>query len=259
MLGVASDLLNFVMPGESRPAARAIQQQRVAKQAQEPCPHAQRAQTALLFDSRPATLARLLAAIRSGHGTPGARQGVPQMAQGEIDFDFACPSSSGDINIGIFIEPDGSLAGAIRSLKAEVERQMPGQKFCSHPPHSTLIYGGFQEPKLWRAHRCLPGGGDAGNLLAAKTLRRRAEAVAQRNGTGARRVAGSRAVPQQLCGIRIPLRRAALDSTFHNRVAEGGKGCAAASGHFFWRSASRVHGEPDPRPGGRGRFAYKAF
>jgi len=53
-------------------------------------------------------------------------------------------------HVGIFIEPTGSLADAIRSLKAEVERQLPGQKFCSHPPHSTLIYGKYQEPKLWR-------------------------------------------------------------------------------------------------------------
>jgi len=54
-------------------------------------------------------------------------------------------------HFGIFIEPTGSLAGAIRSLKAEVERQLPGQKFCSHPPHSTLIYGKYQDPQLWRA------------------------------------------------------------------------------------------------------------
>ncbi len=54
-------------------------------------------------------------------------------------------------HFGIFIEPTGSLAGAIRSLKAEVERQMSGQKFCAHPPHNTLIYGRYQEPKLWRA------------------------------------------------------------------------------------------------------------
>jgi 2'-5' RNA ligase len=51
---------------------------------------------------------------------------------------------------GIFIEPTGSLADSIRALKDEVERQLPGQKFCSHPPHSTLIYGQYQEPKLWR-------------------------------------------------------------------------------------------------------------
>lgn len=54
-------------------------------------------------------------------------------------------------HFGIFIEPTGSLADAIKALKAEVERQLPGQKFCSHPPHSTLIYGNYQEPKLWRA------------------------------------------------------------------------------------------------------------
>lgn len=53
-------------------------------------------------------------------------------------------------HFGIFIEPTGSLADAIRMLKAEVERQLPGQKFCSHPPHSTLIYGKYREPKLWR-------------------------------------------------------------------------------------------------------------
>ena len=54
-------------------------------------------------------------------------------------------------HFGIFIEPAGSLADSIRALKAEVERQLPGQKFCSHPPHSTLSYGKYQEPALWRA------------------------------------------------------------------------------------------------------------
>jgi len=53
-------------------------------------------------------------------------------------------------HFGIFIEPTGSLADAIRALKSEVGRQLPGQKFCSHPPHCTLIYGKYQEPKLWR-------------------------------------------------------------------------------------------------------------
>ena len=53
--------------------------------------------------------------------------------------------------IGIFIEPTGPLAESIRAVKGEVERQLPGQKFCSHPPHSTLIYGKYQESKLWRA------------------------------------------------------------------------------------------------------------
>jgi len=53
-------------------------------------------------------------------------------------------------HFGIFIEPTGSLADGIRALKAEVERQLPGQKFCSHPPHSTLVYGKYQEPKMWR-------------------------------------------------------------------------------------------------------------
>lgn len=54
-------------------------------------------------------------------------------------------------HFGIFIEPTGSLADAIRALKAEVERQLPGQKFCPHPPHSTLIYGNYREPQRWRA------------------------------------------------------------------------------------------------------------
>ena len=53
-------------------------------------------------------------------------------------------------HFGIFIEPTGSLAGAIRALKAEVERQLPGQRFCSHPLHSTLIYGKYQDTNLWR-------------------------------------------------------------------------------------------------------------
>ena len=54
-------------------------------------------------------------------------------------------------HFGIFIEPTGSLAGAIRLLKAKVEHLLPGQKFCSHPPHSTLIYGEYQEPIFWRS------------------------------------------------------------------------------------------------------------
>ena len=43
-------------------------------------------------------------------------------------------------------------AEAIRcqKMEAEVERQLPGQKFCSHPPHCTLICGKYQEPKHWR-------------------------------------------------------------------------------------------------------------
>jgi hypothetical protein len=53
--------------------------------------------------------------------------------------------------IGIFIEPTGSLAVAIRALKAEVEIKLPGQMFCSHPMHSTLIYGRYQEPSIWCA------------------------------------------------------------------------------------------------------------
>jgi 2'-5' RNA ligase len=55
--------------------------------------------------------------------------------------------------IGIFIEPTGSLAETIRNLKSEVELKLPGQKFCSHPLHSTLIYGRYREPSLW--HACL--------------------------------------------------------------------------------------------------------
>jgi hypothetical protein len=53
--------------------------------------------------------------------------------------------------IGVFIEPSGSLAVAIGALKAEVEIKLPGQKFCSHPMHSTLIHGRYREPSLWRA------------------------------------------------------------------------------------------------------------
>jgi hypothetical protein len=53
---------------------------------------------------------------------------------------------------GVFIEPTGSLAVAIRTLKAEVESNLPGQKYCSHPLHGTLIYGRYREPSLWCAH-----------------------------------------------------------------------------------------------------------
>jgi 2'-5' RNA ligase len=44
------------------------------------------------------------------------------------------------MGIAIFIEPQGELKTNLLMWKAKVEENLPGQFYCSHPPHSTLIH-----------------------------------------------------------------------------------------------------------------------
>ena len=48
-----------------------------------------------------------------------------------------------------FIEPQGPLLDALRERKAWLEETMPGQAFCSHPPHCTLLFGNYGSPDVW--------------------------------------------------------------------------------------------------------------
>lgn len=45
------------------------------------------------------------------------------------------------IKYAIFIEPEGALAEFIARWKARVDSVLPGQVYCSHPAHCTLIVG----------------------------------------------------------------------------------------------------------------------
>lgn len=49
----------------------------------------------------------------------------------------------------IFLEPRGSLREAIVLGKQQLERAMPGQPYCSHPPHSTLLFGDYGPIGTW--------------------------------------------------------------------------------------------------------------
>lgn len=49
----------------------------------------------------------------------------------------------------LFIEPDAALAAYISSLKAEVAQWRPQQKYCNHPPHSTLLVGYYSDLNNW--------------------------------------------------------------------------------------------------------------
>jgi hypothetical protein len=51
--------------------------------------------------------------------------------------------------IAVFIEPEGSLRQLVVERKAWLEAQMPGQPFCSHPPHATLLVGDYAPPDVW--------------------------------------------------------------------------------------------------------------
>ena len=52
-------------------------------------------------------------------------------------------------NYAVFLEPQGMLRQEIISLKNLVNETLPGQKYCNHPPHCTLIFGAYQEPEKW--------------------------------------------------------------------------------------------------------------
>lgn len=49
----------------------------------------------------------------------------------------------------IFLEPTGPLRDALLGRKAHLERAMPGQAYCSHPPHCTLLFGDYGPPAAW--------------------------------------------------------------------------------------------------------------
>lgn len=49
----------------------------------------------------------------------------------------------------LFIEPHGTLLEALRERKAWLEQAMPGQAFCNHPPHCTLLFGSYGAPAEW--------------------------------------------------------------------------------------------------------------
>lgn len=59
----------------------------------------------------------------------------------------------------IFIEPTGTLLRAVVERKAWLERSMPGQAFCSHPPHCTLLFGDYGSSTRWldELRRCAGG------------------------------------------------------------------------------------------------------
>lgn len=49
----------------------------------------------------------------------------------------------------IFIEPQAELREEILLTKNLVELNLPGQKYCNHPPHCTVIFGAYEEPHCW--------------------------------------------------------------------------------------------------------------
>lgn len=59
-----------------------------------------------------------------------------------------------DLRYAVFVEPVGELREFLREQKARIESQLPGQTYCSHPPHSTLIHGAFDNIREWQAELC---------------------------------------------------------------------------------------------------------
>jgi hypothetical protein len=49
----------------------------------------------------------------------------------------------------IFLEPQAELRMQIVALKQKVEGTLPGQTYCAHPPHCTLLFGAYLQPSLW--------------------------------------------------------------------------------------------------------------
>jgi len=49
----------------------------------------------------------------------------------------------------LFIEPSGQLLDFIIDWKHRFETQFPRGAYCSHPPHSTLLFCPIREPALW--------------------------------------------------------------------------------------------------------------
>jgi len=49
------------------------------------------------------------------------------------------------IKYAVFLEPEGELRDFILDLKSKVDAVLPCQPYCSHPPHSTLIFTWFKD------------------------------------------------------------------------------------------------------------------
>lgn len=58
------------------------------------------------------------------------------------------PVSDEDLH-GVFITPGTELDAVIRVQKEQVESRMPGQTYCNHPPHATLIAGRYHSVDIW--------------------------------------------------------------------------------------------------------------
>jgi hypothetical protein len=53
------------------------------------------------------------------------------------------------MKIALFIEPEGYFREQILDWKYQVEAALPGMPYCSHPPHSTLIFTAIREGTQW--------------------------------------------------------------------------------------------------------------
>ena len=54
----------------------------------------------------------------------------------------------------VFLEPTGGLRDFLVDAKSRVEATLPGQTYCAHPPHSTLIHGAYERVSAWRGALC---------------------------------------------------------------------------------------------------------
>ena len=52
------------------------------------------------------------------------------------------------MGFAVFIEPEGELRNNILKWKKMVEVKFPNQSYCSHPPHSTLIYVNIKQEEM---------------------------------------------------------------------------------------------------------------
>ena len=52
------------------------------------------------------------------------------------------------MGFAIFIEPEGELRTNILKWKKMIEAKFPNQIYCSHPPHSTLIYVNIKQEEM---------------------------------------------------------------------------------------------------------------
>lgn len=54
-----------------------------------------------------------------------------------------------DVKFALFIEPNEHLRDLLMAAKKRVEAWRPGQVYCDHPPHCTLLVGVYAPPKDW--------------------------------------------------------------------------------------------------------------